>query len=140
MAKDKKTGCLGYMIILFIIALVIGAITSSISDSGTAPTPPQSEPPATPKPISKEEPSKQKADTNTPEYQAAYKNGHADGFIVGKTDAWEGRKRDGRKAMTLAAANAKGQPNAAAYKSGYHLGYNDGYYAAINAGAPGAKR
>ncbi len=58
----------------------------------------------------------------------AYKEGYADGYLVGKTDAAEGRKRDGQKAMRLGKLHAKGRPDPEAFSTGYHHGYNQGWH------------
>jgi hypothetical protein len=70
--------------------------------------------------------------------KADYEAGWKDGWLVGKTDAWERRARNGQKAMRLGEIHGRGRAYPDSYADGYHLGYNDGYYAAKAAGAPGA--
>ena len=62
----------------------------------------------------------------------SYRSGFSDGYLVGKTDALEGRARDGMKAIRLGKIHAQDHDDAAdqkAYASGYHEGYNEGWHA-----------
>ena len=50
-----------------------------------------------------------------------------DGYLLGKTDAREGRKFDERKARQIGDIHAKGRPDAAEYSRSYSHGYDVGY-------------
>ena len=59
---------------------------------------------------------------------ASYNAGHADGYMVGKTDAVEGRPRDAAKARRLADVLSRGhEGDQASYARGYREGYGHGW-------------
>jgi len=63
--------------------------------------------------------------------KASYEAGFNDGFLVGKTDKHEGRKRDGQKAIRLAKIHSESHTgDKKEYYNGYHLGYNEGWHQA----------
>lgn len=72
--------------------------------------------------------------------QKSRETGFADGYLVGKKDAWEGRDRDWRndkRKMRMAKIHSSAHTgDQEKYASGYHHGYNEGWQAAKSAGAP----
>ena len=69
--------------------------------------------------------------------QESREAGFSDGYLVGKTDAWEGRARDGMKAKRLGKIHGEShRGDGEEYAKGYHEGYNQGWHAAKGAGAP----
>ncbi len=126
-SNKKSLGCL----IFFIIALFV-FFAAIVPDNKDKPYESKPNKPNTSRIESKTEQSKSLY-RNALDAGSSYDDlfeceGFFDGWIVGGTDAVEGRKRDGEKAMRLAKINAKGTEDPKTFEKNYHYGYNTGWH------------
>lgn len=91
------------------LAILLALFSFTLAIRAQVATPPEK--PEAPQPVTQKE--------------TSMKAGYADGYLVGKTDAVEGRPRDGKKARRLGGLHSQDHEGD---KAAYALGYLDGYY------------
>jgi len=137
----RKSGCIGNLIKLFLVILIIGGVASVLmpkDDSSVnreSPEEPVPAEPKTPEELAAEAEAQARQAEESQRLEAIKKAsreaGFNDGFLVGKTDKHEGRKRDGQKAMRLAKIHSESHSgDKKEYYNGYHSGYNEGWHQA----------
>lgn len=73
-------------------------------------------------------PEKTEAPQKQTQGELSHQSGYADGYLVGKTDAVEGRPRDGKKARRIGGILSQSHDgDKASYAQGYLAGYYQGW-------------